>query len=83
MTSERQRIVADDAAGIADHVRVALGQTGVLGRVQAGVHAGDHGKATPWRHRQVALVEARRIAAVGLEDLIDGSPWVSPPRFTF
>jgi len=42
-------VVGDDPAGVADDVRLALGQTQDRVDVQAGVHAGDHGDTAGWR----------------------------------
>src|SRR5512139_2248393 len=57
-------VVAGAAAGIADDVGVALGEAGVLGRVEAGVHAGEDGEMPARGHRQLALVA--KIGRVGL-----------------
>src|SRR3954462_15960174 len=65
-----QRVVARPAAGVADHVRVALGEPRELGRVQPGVHAGQDREPARWRQRQPALVAERgRVARVGLQRL--------------
>ena len=40
------------------------------GRVEAGVHAGDDGDLLGGRERQVALVEARDVGLVVLEQLV-------------
>ena len=60
-------VVAGAAAGIAGDMRVTLGQAGILGRVQARVHAGQDGEAARRGQRQVALGETRDIAFVGLQ----------------
>jgi hypothetical protein len=53
-----QLVLRDDPAGVADDVRVTLGQTEQAVRVQPRVHARDHGDLLGGRHRQDALVEA-------------------------
>ena len=65
------RVVAGAAAGVADHVGVALGQAGVLGRVEAGVHAGQDGEAAGRGKGQVGLVAERGgVRLVGRQDLV-------------
>ncbi len=49
------RVVAGAAAGVADHVRIALAQARVLGRVEPGVHAGEDREAARRRQGQLAL----------------------------
>ena len=49
MTSERRAPSVDDAAGVADHVRVARRQPEHGERVDARVHAGQHGQRQPRR----------------------------------
>ena len=39
------RIVACPPARIADHMRIAFGKTGIFGRVETRVHAGENGEA--------------------------------------
>ena len=72
-------VVAGAAAGVADDVGVALGEAGVFGRVEARVHAGEDGEAAAGRHRQVSLVEARGILAVGGQHLVDDLAHGVPP----
>ena len=61
-------IVAGAASGVADHVRVALGEAGVLGGIKPGVHAGKNRKATGRREGQLAFFsEVGGILAIGLE----------------
>ena len=68
------RVVAGAAAGVADDVGVALGEAGVLGRVEAGVHAGEDGEMPARRHRQLALVaKVRRVGLVGCHDFVQRS----------
>ena len=70
---DRQRadlVVGHDAAGVADDVGVALLQAERAVRVQARVHARDHGDLLGGRQRQLALVEARDVRLVVLEQLI-------------
>ena len=65
------RVVAGPAAGVADHVGVALGQAGVLRRVEPGVHAGEDREAARRRQRQLVLVaEVGCVGLVGLQDLV-------------
>ena len=62
-------VVAGPAAGVADDVRVALAQPGVLGRVEAGIHAGQDGEAARGRQRELRLgAEGRGVGVVGGED---------------
>ena len=66
------RVIAGPAAGVADDVRVALGQPGVLGRVEPGVHAGQDREAACWRQGQLGLgAERCGVRRVGLEDLVE------------
>ncbi len=61
---DRQRadlVVGDDAAGVADHVRVALLQAEQAVGVQARVHAREHRDLARGRQRQLALVEGRGV----------------------
>ena len=48
-------VVAGPTAGVADDVRVALAQAGVLGRVEPGVHARQDREPPGRRQRQLAL----------------------------
>jgi hypothetical protein len=61
MTSER----------IANDMGVALLQTERLGRVESGVHAGDHRDLASWRHRQIALGKSLRVLLVRGKHLVD------------
>ena len=66
------RIVAGAAAGIADDVRVTLAETGVLRRVEPGVHAGEDPEPSGGWQREVGLgAERAGIGAVGGEDLVE------------
>jgi hypothetical protein len=51
-------------------VHVALLEAQHAGRVEASVHARQHGGLACRRHRQIALGELRGIGLVGLEELI-------------
>ena len=68
-------VIAGAAAGIADDVGVALREPGILGRIEAGVHAGEDGEVSARRHGQAAFIaEIGRIALVGSQDFIhDGT----------
>src|SRR5262249_13409147 len=75
-------IVGHDPAGVAYHMGVPILETGDLGPAAAGVPARDDCEATRRRRTQLALREAVRVAAVGLEDLIDDAhPASLAPRF--
>jgi len=63
-------VVGDDAAGVADDVRVALFEAEQAVGVQAGVHAGQDGDLARGRQGQVALVEARGVAPGVLEQFV-------------
>ena len=66
------RVVAAPAAGVADHVRVTLGEAGKLRRIEPRVHAGQHREAPRRRHRETALVAERlAVAGVGVKHLLD------------
>ena len=65
-----KRVVGDDAAGVSDHVCVALVEPEELRRVEARVHASDDREAPAGRGGKVALVEALRVASVGFEYLV-------------
>ncbi len=56
------RVVRDDAAGVTDHVRVALLEPEQGVRVEPRVHARYDGDLHGWRKRTVALVEALGVA---------------------
>ena len=73
-------VVAGTAAGIADHVGVALREPGEFGRVKAGIHAGEDGKAARRRHRQFGPVaELVRIAPVRGHHLVQDLAHVALP----
>ena len=66
------RVVAGEAAGVADDVRVAFAQPGVLGGVESGVHARENGEAARRRQRQVGLLaESRGVFRVGGENFLE------------
>ena len=68
------RVVAGATAGVADHVRVAFAEPGVLRGVEAGVHAGEDREASGGRHRQLALVaEAVCVGLVRGKNLVEHS----------
>jgi hypothetical protein len=52
-------------------MRVALFQAERLGRVEAGVHAGDDSEPASWRHRQITLDEPRSVGIVCRADFVD------------
>jgi type IV pilus biogenesis protein CpaD/CtpE len=63
-------VVSRAAARVADDMRVALRQTGVFGRVQARVHAGQDCESASRRQRQLALfAETPDIGLIGRDDL--------------
>jgi hypothetical protein len=65
------RVVARAASGVADHVRVALGQPGELRRIDPRVHAREDREATRGRHCELALVaEAGGVLLVGTKHLV-------------
>ena len=65
-------IIGGAAAGVADHVCVTFGKACVFRRVQPRIHAGEDGKSTSGRQRQILFgAEARRIFLVGGNDFID------------
>src|SRR5438128_5469796 len=81
------RVVAGAAACVADHVRVALAQPCVLGRIEACVHAGEDREPSCRWQRQLALRPERRgVAVVGGQDLLENghrwSPFVTTERRT-
>jgi len=54
---------------LADNVGVALGRSGVFGRVEAGIHASEDGEMPAGRQRQAALVaETGLVLRVGREN---------------
>ena len=73
------RVVARAAAGVADDVGVALAEAGVLGRVEARVHAREDREAARGRQRQLALVaEVGGVGVVRGEDFVKNGHCVSP-----
>jgi len=66
------RVVGNDATGVADHVGVPLGQPEDPVGVEAGVHAGEHGDALAGGQGQVALVEALGVGVRVLQQLFGG-----------
>ena len=73
------RLVVHDPARVADHVRIALLETEEPCRIEARVHACDHGELPVRRHGQVAFGKAGGVALVGFGDLVDDGhgrpPW--------
>ena len=60
------RVVGRPAAGVADDMRVALGEPGVFGRIEARVHAGENGEAPRRGKPKLALLaEAVDVSLVG------------------
>src|SRR5439155_11284345 len=55
-----ERVVAGASSGIANDVSIALRESGVLGRIQTGVHARENRKMTGWWYCQLALHAKRR-----------------------
>jgi hypothetical protein len=71
------RVLGDEPARVADHVRVTLLEAEELGGVEACVHARHDREPSPGRHGQIALPEPVRIDLVrSLQDvaLRHGSP---------
>src|SRR6267378_2151006 len=61
-------IVAGPAAGVADNVGIAFGEAGVLGGIEARVHAGEDGKAARGRESEFAFfTEAGAVLLIGVE----------------
>ena len=70
------RVVARPAAGVADDVRVALAQPGVLRRVEPRVHAGEDGElARRWQCQVCLGAERRCVLLVGAQDPAQGRTW--------
>ena len=65
-------VVGHHAAGVADHVGVALGQPEDPVRVEAGIHAGQDGDLLGRGEGQVALVERGGVGGGVLEQLVGG-----------
>jgi hypothetical protein len=76
------RVVARAAAGVADHVRVAFAQPGVLRRIEPSVHAGEDCELPSGRHAELALrAERRGVLLVGGKDFVEnGHHMLSLPR---
>ena len=63
--------------GVADHMRIALGEPGELGRIDAGVHTGQHGEAARRRNLQICFVaKVPGIGGIGRQHLIEDSTHV-------
>src|SRR5690606_34987530 len=67
-----QHVVGDAGARVAHHVGVTGLEAEDRQRVDAGVHAGDHGEVTARRCREVSEGEVRGIASVGVDDVGEG-----------
>src|SRR6478752_7189309 len=68
------RVITRPSASIADHMGVALAETGIPGRIEPGVHAGEDGESSRRWQREFRLrAEGGRIAAVCTEDFVDDS----------
>jgi hypothetical protein len=64
-------VVAGPPTGVANHVGVALGQPGEMGRVEAGVHACQNGKLAARRQRQLGFAPERLgVLGVGGQNLV-------------
>jgi hypothetical protein len=62
-------------------VGIALGEPCELGRIQAGVHAGEDGKAPSGRHRQFGFVaEIIRVTLVRGQHLVQDFGHAAAPR---
>src|SRR6267143_155396 len=61
-------IVAGPAAGVADDVRIAFGEAGVLGGIEVRVHAGKNGEAARGRESEFDFfTEAGAVLLIGFE----------------
>src|SRR6266566_5547723 len=65
-----QRVISDDAAGVADDVRVSLFQSQGAGR-KTGIHTGEDGQLALGTRGQSAQFMSARVNLVGGEDLVD------------
>lgn len=73
-------VLACPTTGVADDVRVALGEAGELRRIEASVHAGEYEKPARWRQCEPRLfTERRRISDVCLDDFVLDSAHLSNP----
>ena len=73
-------VVGRAAARVADDMRVALRETGVFGRVEPDVHAGQDCEAAGRRQRQLALfAETADIGLIGRNDLANDFRHSAPP----
>src|SRR5215469_10412377 len=64
-----KRVVARAPSGVANDVRISLRESGVLGRIQSGIHACENRKVARWRYGQLALrAERRCIARIRLQN---------------
>jgi len=65
-----QGVVGSDAAGVADHVRVAGMQAQAVLEQDAGVHAGEDGDVTPGADGEISEVEIAGKGFVGLQKFV-------------
>src|SRR5207245_9932259 len=64
-----ERVVAGASSGIANHVGISLRESGVLGRIQTGVHTRENRKVTRRWYCQLALrAKRRRVARISLQN---------------
>src|SRR5690348_9877091 len=75
-------VVGHYPAGVADHVRVALGEPEYAIGVEPGVHAGDHGAVLGGRQRQVPLGETGGIAFGVGHELVGATQGSSPGEWS-
>ena len=72
MTRDRIASSRRPPAGVADHMGVALGEAGVLRRIQTGIHAGQDRELPRGRQGEVAFVaELARVLGIGREHLVE------------
>jgi hypothetical protein len=73
-------VVGRAAARVADDMRVAFRQSGVFGRVEPGVHAGQNCKLAGGRQGQLSLFAERLgIGLIGRDDLVNDFRHDAPP----
>src|SRR5216684_6535454 len=66
-----ERVIAGAPSGIANYVGIALRESGVLGRIQTGVHARENRKVTRRWYCQLALrAKGRRVARIRLQNFL-------------
>jgi hypothetical protein len=74
------RVVARAAAGIADHMGIALREAGIFRRIETRIHAGENGEPAGRRHGQCGLVaDARGVGPIGVENVVANlAHWSTP-----